>query len=104
MKKKHDDRKKPIIINYLNTKFDGKELVEWTSPYNTNFKIYYLGDTPIIDVYLRGDGFRGTYHQDFLWEFSNWFPKFKYKRRHLHEWFMEKYNPKLPEGCTIYVP
>jgi hypothetical protein len=40
MKKTREERKKAIILDYLNTKFKGKKLEVKVSPFNKNYIMY----------------------------------------------------------------
>jgi hypothetical protein len=104
MKKKRDERKKEIVLDFLKTKFDGKELRIEESRYTETYKRYYLGDTLLMETWMSRGIHKGNFGKKFLEEFATWFPKFKYKRRILKDWFITNYNPTLPEGCEIYVP
>jgi hypothetical protein len=106
MKKTIDERKKTIVLDYLNTKFKGKNLEVKVSPHNPNYIMYYLGTTMILNAwkYSEKSNFRANFGDRFLDEFIRWFPKFKYKRRVLRDWLFTNYDIKLPEGCVLYVP
>jgi hypothetical protein len=104
MKKKRDVRRKEIILDFLNTKFDGCELKIQENEYNVSYKRYYLGRTLMMATWKYSKEHKGTFDKDFLKEFAIWFPNFKYKRRILKEWFITNYNIDVPEGCRIYAP
>jgi len=104
MKKKRDERRKEIILDFLETKFNGCELIIEESQYNKTYKKYYLGNTLFLETWIQSRRHKGNFGQKFLEEFATWFPNFKYKRRILKDWFLNSYNPHLPEGCEIYVP
>jgi hypothetical protein len=106
MKKTKDERKKLIILDYLNTKFGDKKLEVKVSPFNKNYIMYFLGKTMILSAwkYSEKSNFRANFDKRFLQEFARWFPNFKYKRRILKDWIFENYDIELPEGCVLYVP
>ena len=106
MKKTREERKKAIIVDYLNTKFKGEKLEVKVSPFNKNYIMYFLGKTMILGVwkYSEKSNFRANFDTRFLQEFATWFPNFKYKRRMLRDWVFENYDIKLPEGTVLYVP
>ena len=106
MKKTRDERKKAIILDFLDTKFKGKELRFKVSPFNPNYLMYFLGNTMILGIWRHSEktNFRANFDSRFLEEFATWFPKFKYKRRMLRDWLFENYDIKLPEGTVLYVP
>ena len=106
MKKTRDERKKEIILDFLNTKFKGKKLESKVSPHNPNYIMYFLDKTMILSAwkYSEKSNFRANFDSRFLEEFATWFPKFKYKRRMLRDWLFENYDIKLPEGTVLYVP
>jgi hypothetical protein len=104
MKKLREIKNKKIILDFLNTKFNNCELKTEVSKYNQTYIRYYLDDTLILESWMKGKEYRGNFSQKFLQEFSLWFPNVKYKRRVLNEWFFTNFNPKLPEGCIVYVP
>ena len=104
MKKTRDERKREIVLDFLQTKFEGCELKTETSRYNKTYTVYRVGDTMLLETWMTSSGYRGNFTKQFLKEFAAWFPKVKYKRRVLRDWFFSTYNPTLPEGCTVYVP
>jgi hypothetical protein len=105
MKKTRDERRKAIILDFLNTKFKGSELRVEISPHNPNYIMYYLNKTMILNVwkYSEKSNFTANFDNRFLQEFAIWFPKFKYKRRMLRDWLFENYDITLPEGCILNV-
>ena len=106
MKKTRDERKREIILDFLNTKFKGKKLESKVSPHNPNYIMYFLDRTMILSAwkYSEKSNFRANFDSKFLEEFATWFPKFKYKRRMLRDWLFENYDIKFPEGTVLYVP
>lgn len=106
MKKTREQKRKEIILDFLDTKFRGKKLEMKILSHNSDYYMYFLGKTEILNAWRFSEktNFRATFDKKFLEEFARWFPKFKYKRRILRDWLFENYDIVLPEGCILYVP
>lgn len=51
MKKTRDERRRAIILDFLNTKFKGSELRVEISSHNSNYIMYYLNKTMILNAW-----------------------------------------------------
>ena len=109
--KNKDERGKRIIIDYLNTRFSTCELEvrhhlhlhNELSGHKIEGTFYNLCGIPILEIYKTSTSHKSNFDHDFLMEFASWFPKIRYKRRYLRDWFFTTYNITLPEGCILYV-
>lgn len=105
MKKTKDKREKVMMLNFLETKFNGIEVNVKVSPINPNYITYYLGRTKLIVVQKlpKKTNFVTYFERGFLDECRSWFSEFNYKEI-LREWLFSNSDIQLPEGCVLYFP